>query len=159
MAFELRDSRYMFLYRVEHESTKAGPYARGYGTAAMRELACDLCRTHSANNSNFHPGMYDDLYDSRDGQEWKYKNDDKPFGGNLYCACDSIRSLKEWFDGFWDRLDRCGYVVKVYRVKREHYLHGNSYRQVFFEKQGREYKVLRMYEVIAGRWDKLNKWN
>lgn len=48
----------------------------------------------------------------------------------LYCACSSLYSLNEWFNGFQELLKDNYYDIYKYKVTK--YTEGNSGKQVFF---------------------------
>lgn len=107
----------MLVYRVEHEDSCLGPYRRDELAAPKaQEVSHRIADCH--NNSYFHP------YPGWDGIKVIYT------GITLFGFKDEM-SLLCWFDGWMDDLIAVGFVVRVYRVRRENLQVGHSGQVAF----------------------------
>jgi hypothetical protein len=98
------------VYRVEHHQTGEGPYNGPYWDRYVDMAMAHRDRKHPA------PWMDRDLSGIRSDE---------------VCACDSPKSLRDWFARFWGDLADAGYVVRVYDVPERHVRTGKHGQAVF----------------------------
>ncbi len=92
----------MRIFRVEHSRFNHGPYNReAVTTDDCLDLAYKLVAAH--NNDESRPSI---KWDIEQFYQKTYK----------VCGFDSLDSLYQWFNGWLDKLQACGYVIKVFET-------------------------------------------
>jgi len=99
----------MFVYRVEHEQTKLGPYY--HETSSLSEMV-------QAHSDVEHPGWRSDLILVDD---------------NYYAGFSNPKKLISWFSGFFSDLKREGFHVVIYEVHPKNVEIGVSKKQLAFK--------------------------
>lgn len=106
------------IYRVEHVSTRLGPYrgARSCGHA--------LAAKHDGSLS--HPTW------PSDGMYFDFEPGSFLDRSNFISGFDSLEKLFTWFAGFMDMLVANGFWIRVYYVDPSLIVHGRSRKQLAF---------------------------
>lgn len=117
------------VYRVEHKSYNVGPYRlRGCNDKHIDSVRAKICNKH--NFSDNHPSFW---YDFPNINDEYYK---------MHCGFRDLKSLNYWFDGFQNLLGQAGFVIKVYRIKPNDFVFGQSCKQILFKKPICPVKIL-----------------
>lgn len=109
-------SRQVKVYRYEHKDTGEGPYQIETLGDFGFELAC-------AHNGKQHPDIFDDV-------KANITNINK-----YVCGCSNKQKLLAWFDGWHDKLQSNGYIIKEYLVDIKNVLQTKSRKQIAFIKE------------------------
>ena len=96
----------MLVYRIEQAPQGPGPYDKYIQNDDQLMVACALLNKH--NGSLKHPTPYLDGIRDFDGNDWLGSK------GNDYCAFASKAQLKQWFNGWFTKLHKAGFVLSVY---------------------------------------------
>ncbi len=118
----------MIVYRVEHkvktnyysvhDEVNLGPYV---GATATSKSAQRMSDAH--NNDYTHPSIRDDI------KNWWGKDFERC---DHFCCFVSMEQLRTWFDGFFETLNRRGFVIAEYEVDVEGVIEGMSGLQAVF---------------------------
>lgn len=85
------------VYRIEDSETGMGPYRDSWQDPIREEM-----EDFHNSDSVYHPGpLYSDL-------GWTYEDE--------FFGCESLKSLEDWFEGYYGHLLSTGFVVKLYVV-------------------------------------------
>ena len=118
------------VYRVEHKTSRTGPYRSRLLPKAVRPFAQRIAE--ESDIWSRHPTP------SQDGLD--YMEDDE------YCAFATLESLLQWFRNWAEELDQNGFRIKVFNVPAEEVKVGGH--QVLFKRKGRRaVKTLQFSEV------------
>ncbi len=119
----------MRVYRVEN-SYGDGPYQY----TVRNEDGVNIGSAHA---NMAHPGPSEDgLYGEVWGEVAPF--DETPHSDHLF-GMNSLGSLIEWFDGWWDTLARHGYTISEYEVPEEYVGVGESGTQAVFVRSEAEH--------------------
>lgn len=110
----------MKVYRLE--ANGVGIYQIGRFTGKLKDAVVKLNKEHRDDD---HPSIYNDFYrlDRLDRVEdyWELK-----------CACDSIESLKKWFNNGWWEILLAFKSVKLVEYETDEYYYSDSGKQLLF---------------------------
>lgn len=109
----------MLIYRIEHKESGKGPYT-SYGWNNKPVVVNQMFRHHNRDLDN-KPCAWQDI----DG--WN--------SSVMFCACESLEQLEEWFDGYFDDMLRIRKLrLRVYEVNEHFIYRGRSRKQLGFIK-------------------------
>jgi hypothetical protein len=109
----------MFIYRIEHSTTKKGPYNTDDLSEDDSDFIYDMGMAHTGNPHT--PGP------------WKDKLADYLGNGNF--ACPTLKKLKAWFDGYTEKLFSMGYHIIKIKIDPNHVVIGKSKLQCMFNQE------------------------
>jgi hypothetical protein len=113
----------MLLLRYEN-SKRQGPY-----TAPFCKISDELRDFHSQSK---YERKFPILHEDFKQHIWEHRF---PRGfGDYVCACTSIEALREWFEGWHDRLIENGFKPLIIAVKDSKLMIGESNKQAVFKR-------------------------
>lgn len=122
----------MKVYRLE--SNGVGIYQTGKFIGELRDAVINLNKEHRDND---HPSLYND-FARLDKIEDYYE---------MMCGCDSIESLKRWFDnGWWETL-LAFKSVKLVEYETDEYFISDSGKQILFKPTYNTFKCFTVKEI------------
>lgn len=93
-------ARSFIVYRVEHPHDGMGPYNSDIEWPEQY----DMCAAHQVGG---HPAPWRDT---------ALRMVFRRYGADAQCATVTPEALRDWFAGYWDALDRAGFVVRKIRA-------------------------------------------
>lgn len=137
------------IYRVEHAIENVGPY-NSYAAQGrfpeLQELRFALCSEHAGDS---HPNGWIDLAAMSGDQHFQcFQRIGAIERISPHCGFESKEQMLRWFAGFGDALAKCGFVVKVFRVRNDRWCKTASGKQILFYKPNFPHKILNLLSAF-----------